>query len=437
MARFTGKLRGNKADWLIRQRWIAGCCVIIATFVTSVILHITIRAGELYILALCLFLLNLFYKILLRLILQGKISILNEQSLIILQILLDMVLLTMLLHFSGGVENPFIIYYIFHLMIASILLPRKISYFLTTFMLLLVGSLASSEYLGIIHHYSLTGFLTNGFYNNTEYLAGTGFVFLTTSYVVVYMTSAVSAKLREAEKAYRLANKKLEEKDKIKDEYVYRLSHDIKGHIAAIKSSLDASLIQQDPEKIKKFSRNGLLRAELLTDFLHSLLRITRLRLNRESEQNLFSLDESILKVIGFYRTQANEKEIEIITNLRNNDKRFSGNQVSIEEALSNLIQNAVKYTGAKGKITVKTYIRKSYFIIEVEDTGIGIPEDELHGIFKEFYRAKNARNQQKEGDGLGLAITKQIIENHKGKINVKSKENEGTRFTVKLPVAD
>ena len=170
----------------MNMRWFAGVCVIIATYVTSGILHISIRATELYVLALFLFILNFIYRILIKRIEEGRAQILTEQSIIIIQIIADLILLTCLLHFAGGVESPFIIYYIFHMMIAGILLPRRIAYLITSFTLVLVALLAFLEFLGVIPHYSLEGFLTNGFYDDLSYLAGTGFVFVTTSYVVVY-----------------------------------------------------------------------------------------------------------------------------------------------------------------------------------------------------------------------------------------------------------
>jgi signal transduction histidine kinase len=97
-------------------------------------------------------------------------------------------------------------------------------------------------------------------------------------------------------------------------------------------------------------------------------------------------------------------------------------------------MQNAIKYTNPQGKVFIKLFYQQNSFIIEIEDNGIGIPEPEQVNIFREFYRAKNARQLNREGDGLGLAIVKQIVENHQGNISLKSKENQGTKFTIILP---
>ena len=418
----------------MNMRWFAGVCVIIATYVTSGILHISIRATELYVLALFLFILNFIYRILIKRIEEGRAQILTEQSIIIIQIIADLILLTCLLHFAGGVESPFIIYYIFHMMIAGILLPRRIAYLITSFTLVLVALLAFLEFLGVIPHYSLEGFLTNGFYDDLSYLAGTGFVFVTTSYVVVYMTGTISSRLRKAEREYRVANIQLEEKDKIKDEYVYRLSHDIKGHVAAIKSCLDASAMLDSPEAIKKFDELALERTALLSEFITNLLRITRLRLNKESEMTDFSLKAVIEHVIELNRVFTDKKRLSVHYELDDNGILYRGNRFSIEEVFGNMIQNAIKYTNTEGKIHIRLYYEQNSFIIEIEDTGIGIPESDKANIFREFYRAKNAKQLNRDGDGLGLAIVKQIVENHQGKISLKSKENKGTKFTIVLP---
>ncbi|MBN2612717.1 MAG: HAMP domain-containing histidine kinase [Bacteroidales bacterium] len=434
MPHIITRIAGKKAEWLVTLRWIAVICVVTATYISSEIFHLPIRKNEIYLAAIILFLLNVIYLFLNHKIKDGTEPGIAEQTILVFQIVTDLFLLTFLLHFSGGVENPFIIYYIFHMMIASILLSKRTAYLLTTYALFLVAILAFMEYFAIIPHYPLAGFLKFSYFNQPAYLAGTGFVFVTTSYIVVYITSAIVARLKEAENSYRLANIQLEEKDKIKDEYVYRLSHDIKGHIAAIQNSLDASLMIDDPQKARNFSQTALRRAESLTGFIKNLLRITRLRLNKESEVTGFSLKEVIDEILLFNRENIEKKHLSVQFHFDDRGDMFRGNRFSIGEALTNLISNAIKYTREDGMVNIRVDRGRGFFLIEIEDNGIGIPESEKGNIFKEFFRAKNAAELQEEGDGLGLAIAKQIIDNHRGKISVQSEENKGTKFSIKLP---
>lgn len=437
MARFRGLESGDREKWLVNLRWIAVAAIFIATFIAKRFFYQNILDKQIYIIALILLLLNIAYQICIRLDSKGKLNLgfYSSNFIIIVQIVNDLILLTLLLHFTGGVENPLIIYYIFHMIIASILLSRKISYLVTSFALGLVAALAFLECFEIIPHYDLEGFLKHGFYNDLNYIFGTGIVFLTTSYVVVYMTSTIASMLRKKELAFRDMNIKLLEKDQIKDDYVFRLSHDIKGHLSAIKNSLEAALVMDNPAKLKDFTQRALNRTSKLIDFVVNLLRITRLRMKHEMEVVPFSLEQAIRNVINLHQPFADNKQINLIAQLNDKGNLYMGNQFSFEEAISNLIHNAIKYTDEQGEVSVILKIKGHHYMIEINDTGIGISKDDVNQIFKEFYRAYNAKQKHIEGDGLGLSITKQIIKNHKGRIHAKNRHPKGASFIIELPV--
>jgi signal transduction histidine kinase len=101
---------------------------------------------------------------------------------------------------------------------------------------------------------------------------------------------------------------------------------------------------------------------------------------------------------------------------------------------LTNLLFNSIKYTPEQKSVHVEAKSQGDYAQIEILDTGIGIPEDEIGSIFDEFFRASNAREWEKDGTGLGLSIVKQIVESHDGKISVQSRQGQGTKFTILLP---
>jgi signal transduction histidine kinase len=102
---------------------------------------------------------------------------------------------------------------------------------------------------------------------------------------------------------------------------------------------------------------------------------------------------------------------------------------------MSNLIENAIKYNMEDGWVRVSLNADHKYFYVKVADSGIGIPEEAQDSIFDRFYRVDKARSRGTGGTGLGLAITKNAIHMHKGAIKVYSKENEGTTFTVRVPI--
>ena len=112
-----------------------------------------------------------------------------------------------------------------------------------------------------------------------------------------------------------------------------------------------------------------------------------------------------------------------------------SVDEVKLTLALSNLVENAIKYNKEHGFVKVTLDADHQFFIVQVEDSGVGIPEDELEHIYERFYRVDKSRSREIGGTGLGLAITKSAILMHRGSIKVSSLEGEGTDFTVKIPL--
>jgi signal transduction histidine kinase len=149
----------------------------------------------------------------------------------------------------------------------------------------------------------------------------------------------------------------------------------------------------------------------------------------------VFSLRDTIHNAVAAVKTKAQDKAISLNCNTEPSVDRVFGNPFSIEEVLTNLLLNAIKYTPESGKVTVSVKNENDFAVIEIADTGIGIPENELDKVFHEFFRASNAREVERNGTGLGLSISKYIVERHNGKIWVESKENNGTKFWFTLPI--
>ena len=244
--------------------------------------------------------------------------------------------------------------------------------------------------------------------------------------------------LQKQEKALREANAQLREKDRIKDEYVSRVTHDIKGHLAAIQSCLyiatDESIGTLN-EKQSDFMSRALNRNSQLTAFVKELLNLTQMRLSGRLEMKAFSLTETITKSLASVANGAKEKSIAVTSNVGDSIGQIVGNEFSLNEMITNLLFNAVKYTPDNKTVHLEAKGYDDHVQIQICDTGIGIPTDELEHVFDEFFRATNARNSEKEGTGLGLSIVKQIVDQHRGKISVESIEGQGTTFTIILPL--
>ncbi len=429
----------KRAYWLIKLRWVAIVFVGAATYVSRNLLDIELQDAALYAIAILLagynvtvlFLLNHFAK-------QGnEVPHAAVKKIINFQISADLFILTVLLHFSGGIENPFVFYFIFHMIIASILLSVWESFLQATFAILLFSLLILLEYLQLIPHYCLKGFAPYCLHRNNLYILGTLFVFTTAIYLAVYMASYIAVRLKRTEQAYIKANILLQEKDRIKDEYVLRVTHDIKAHIATIQSCLGLivnKVIGPLNDKSVEFINRAYTRTIKLKDFVETLLKLTQMRLSDKFEMDVFSLRDTVYNAVAAVRTKADDKSITLNCNVESSVDEITGNQFSIEEVTANLLLNAIKYTPENGTITLNAKNGNDFTVIEIADTGIGIPVDELGEVFDEFFRASNARKTEKDGTGLGLSIAKYIVERHGGKIWVDSIENTGTKFWITLP---
>jgi signal transduction histidine kinase len=246
--------------------------------------------------------------------------------------------------------------------------------------------------------------------------------------------------LQKQEKALREANTQLKEKDRIKDEYVSRVTHDIKGHLTAIQSCLHIATDESSgplTDKQSDFLFRSRRRTAQLSDFVNELLNLTQMRLSGKFETASFSLPHTISRALDTVERKAKDKSITVTSSIEPSVGRIVGNQFSINEMITNLLFNAIKYTPENKTVHIEAKRQGEYIQIDISDTGIGIPADELGNVFDEFFRSSNARKSEKDGTGLGLSIVKQIVERHGGKISVQSQQGQGTTFTVTLPKGD
>ena len=430
----------RRVHWLIRLRWIAigGLCV--GTYVAHSLWSVIQTDRALYGIALLLALENILSLFFLKWLVRPEAMETSAwiRRLMHFQIGTDLVLLTVLVHFSGGVENPLIMWFVFHMVIASILLSARESYLQAALAVALLVTLATLEYRGIVAHYCLNGLLTHGFHADGTYVFSIVGVLAGTIFLVVYMTTDISSQLRRQEEAYRRANEALQEKDRIKNEYVARVTHDIKGHLAAIQSCHHVVLGESlGPLTVgqRDFMERSRKRTSYLNNFVRTLLRLTELRLSKRLEAAVVPLNDVIEQAVSACESRAKEHGVTLTHRVESTDIEVHGNGVAIEEAICNLLLNGIKYTSSPGRIDLVARVEGDHVLVTVSDTGIGIPESELPRVFEEFYRASNARQVEKDGTGLGLSIVKQIIERHGGWIGVQSREGAGSVFTFTLPM--
>lgn len=422
--------------WFIKLRWLAVAGLLIAPFAAFKI-NLNVEAFAFNAIAAAVFVYNIIFYF---------IQIRNEAGFSRLsgflangQIAFDLLSLTAVIHLSGGVENPFVFFFIFHVVLSSILLDVKAAFFQTTLAATLFLLMVLGEYSGALKHHAVIGFLNQGLYSNKLYLAAISSVFISTLYITLFLACTISERLKEREKNLEDANKLLNEKDRIKSEYILRVSHDIKGHLAAIQSCIHpvaAGITGPLNDSQANLIKRAEDRSEKLLFFVKTLLNLTITRLKNSSSAVDFDMQALIMEAVLFVRPNAKAKNIDVIALMPEGPLAFHGSKPEINATLIEMLSNAVRYTPENGSVKIRTEIRDKNLYISIDDSGIGIPEDELPKIFDEFYRASNAKTVDHSSSGLGLAMAKQVVGQHGGDIKVTSEKDKGTTFEIRLPLS-
>ena len=231
--------------------------------------------------------------------------------------------------------------------------------------------------------------------------------------------------------------RRLRDADQSRDEFVANVSHELKTPITSIRVLADSLMSMDDvPVELYKEFMNDISKeidreAKIIDDLL-DLVKMDRsgVVLNRTSV-DMNAMLEQILKRL---RPQAKLRNIEMtLETVR--DVKADVDEVKFSLAITNLVENAIKYNVDGGWVHVSLDADHQFCYIKVEDNGIGIPEDQQDNVFERFYRADKARSRETGGTGLGLAITRNIILLHQGIIRLTSKEGEGSSFLVRIPL--
>ncbi len=442
---------------LVKLRWLAILGVIVATLLASQVFHIGFSALPVY--ATCVFM--ALYNLVLR---QQVRSLKTEKAGVVIpkartysniHIFLDLLALTVILHFTGGIENPFLFYFVLHIILASIVLSYKAVYLLATAAILMLVLLAGLEYSGAIPHNNLVGFVPPTLYRQGSYIMAVLASLATILYVSTYVATAVSGELRKRQReVVQLRESLLQEKTreleqssieiaKLEEEknqflrFIGVAAHDLKAPLAAIQSYIGVMLGGFSGElgdKQKNMLERSSVRIVELLKLISDLLDIPRIETGQiVQEMKAVSLYEVINDCLSDQRRLAEEKGLKLEVELPETLPEINGSSPRLQQVITNLVNNAITYT-PNGTVMLRVKERDDDIIVDVMDTGIGIPPQDLPQLFVDFFRGSNV---EKKGTGLGLSITKRIVEAHGGKIWAESpcpESNTGSKFTFTLP---
>ncbi len=219
-------------------------------------------------------------------------------------------------------------------------------------------------------------------------------------------------------------------------EFVANVSHELRTPLTTVKSYAETLLdFVKENKTAASFTNTILNETDRMTRLVKDLLVLSSLESPAPLNKTVFSLKNMVNDVVSTMSLVASEKGHRLLLKQNSVIPEFYGDSDKLEQVLYNIISNSIKYTPNGGKITVSLEKNFNDVHIDVEDTGIGIPEKDLARIFERFYRVDKARSRELGGTGLGLAISKGIIDAHGGKIDIKSTPGEGTTVMITLPI--
>ena len=225
--------------------------------------------------------------------------------------------------------------------------------------------------------------------------------------------------------------------ENMRSDFVANVSHELKTPVTSLKGFSETLLSGEvtDEETERSFLKIIHDESERIDRLIRDLLHLSHI----ENKVTPLNIEEVALVrlVHGITHTLSkmiSDKDLEILLPSPGEEVLIEGDKDRLNQILTNLIANAITYTGEGGKIDISIGKTPSDVRISVSDTGIGIPEENIPRVFERFYRVDKARSRNSGGTGLGLAIVKHLVESHRGKIELTSAEGEGTTFTVILP---
>jgi len=369
------------------------------------------------------------------------------------QLILDILWLTVFLHYLGGLETPFFFFYLVYVVVASILLSQTASFVYAGLASLFFLALLVAEWLGLIPHHNLSGFRLPVRFKEPIHVFTVSFTLFITAFLTAYFASSIVAALREREKELTEANlscevragelaklnARLEQLEKARAQFIRLVTHELRAPVAAIQSYLRLILDGYVPKEkqneiIAKSERRALEQLALISD----LLDLAHLQERQRQKQDLESVDvaDVLNSVTDLMQARAEEKDLLFTVQIEPNLPPVQANPDHIKQLWTNLISNAIKYTESGGIVVVTLSQNPNYVVGAVRDTGIGMTPEQLTHIFEEFYRTEEAKAMERQGTGLGLSIAKRIVESYGGRMWVESEKGKGSKFSFAFPKA-
>ena len=363
------------------------------------------------------------------------------------QMTVDLLILTVILRYSGGVESPMAVFYLFHMLIAALLLKPLNALLQGAWALLWYGILGFGECLGwIAPHYPFLP-STTGVPLHTDWvyvLAGIA-VLGAGIFGTLFFTLQISSRLDEQERELHSANEAFQRSQEAvellqarRSRFMQTAAHQLKSPLTGIE--MLAGLIRDNvasTQQVQSIVQRIIRRCEEAIVQVAELLTLERVEQAAPARHRSAHTDvkEIIERVIVRLLDNARSKHLTLkVETAPCQGHRVAVDACDLEDCISNLVDNAIKYTPEGGRIWVTTAADDGTVSVVVKDTGMGIAEDSLDDIFDPFRRGNLALAANIPGSGLGLSIVREVVDLAGGRIKVRSTVGEGSEFTISLP---
>jgi len=434
----------ERLGWLIRLRWLAAGGLFFTILFTRYVLDFRPEMLPLFILNGALFASNVVYLTYWRRSRNAPAKWLEQFA--VIQMVLDYVLLAVLLHYSGGVENPLIVTFVFQCIIASMLFSTRISYLLAALAIALVGGVVALEQANLWPHRHLAGFLPVELPSQWRFVFGELITLAIVLFVSVYLTTTIelASRKRRSEVAKRSAE--LEEaRDQIRQadkmaalgQLAASMAHDINNPAGVICTRLEVMEAEGAFDNLPDRLRQDLATVRECAQYLRRVAEDwTGFTRKAKSHVERIDANEVVGRTVAMVTETLASHQIRLEVEACSFPLWVCGDPVHLQQVILNLVNNAQDAMPQGGRLTLRTTTgldsdRQSCAIIEVADTGTGIAPQDLAHLFEPFF----SRKPKGQGTGLGLTICQSIVKEMGGEIGVTSRLDEGTTFSVRLPV--
>lgn len=422
-----------RLDWFNKLRWVAAAVAAVAVLVVDLLAVHPLPLRSLLGMTGVLLVLNLLYVLRNRRVPPASIG--AEILVVKLQMAGDLVVLTVLLHLTGGVENPLLFVYVVHVIIAALLFKGREIFTIAALAIFLFTAAVMGEYFGLLPHHHLLS--ASEMTHELPYILVT----LASFWLVLLSSAWMGASIMKHNRAIRNdlvdRQRELVRADEAKMDFFRYVTHEVKSPVSTAQSAVETARELGGAAMsatVADLLDRAVARLGQANEIVRDLADLTSGGLGRSGALQTLDLSELTTAVVRQHKELAERRDQEIDVVMPDLPVVVTSSRSMVEKILTNLVGNAVRYNRDGGRVTVRLEDLDESVRLEVQDEGIGIEPGDRERIFEEFFRSPAAQQMTNLGTGLGLPIVKRFIADLGGRIQVTSTPGEGASFRVELP---